>query len=306
MYNLLKPFFLFSVVCNKIEAQNTQIPVTQCKAGWQNWGGKCFYMSTGTKNWWDAKQDCIRRGGRLFEPRGKEINELVYSHVPGPSKCYWVGISDIDNEGKYVYASDNQPLAYTNFRPGYPLSNSSKNCFLYACDRSHPFKFWDYGCEVSIRYVCEDMEGNSECGVPDSILVENSFKVTDVEMCKGICNSIQACKFYTWSKQSLACGIRTIQSGGLLEFPNLETGSPYIEGTIQDKIFVGKVDKRSSAKACQLFCQEDPLCKSWTWFTLSHSLPNTCSLHYGETQTQQRLPSPSHLVSGPRCCDEEC
>ena len=40
--------------------------------GWQNWAGRCFYMSTGTKNWWDAKQDCIRRGGRLFEPRNKE------------------------------------------------------------------------------------------------------------------------------------------------------------------------------------------------------------------------------------------
>merc|ERR1712156_1068492 len=51
----------------------------KCKPGWVSWGGRCFYMSTGTKNWWDAKQDCIRRGGRLFEPRNKEVNELVYS-----------------------------------------------------------------------------------------------------------------------------------------------------------------------------------------------------------------------------------
>ena len=57
---------------------------------------------------WDAKQDCIRRGGRLFEPRSssssssrsKELNELVYSNVPGPAKCYWVGISDIEAENK--------------------------------------------------------------------------------------------------------------------------------------------------------------------------------------------------------------
>ena len=22
-----------------------------CKPGWQSWGGKCFFMSTATKNW---------------------------------------------------------------------------------------------------------------------------------------------------------------------------------------------------------------------------------------------------------------
>ena len=69
---------------------------------------------------WDAKQDCIRRGGRLFEPRwffrqrrwwnktgrSKELNELVYSNVPGPGKCYWVGISDIEAENKYAHKTD--------------------------------------------------------------------------------------------------------------------------------------------------------------------------------------------------------
>ena len=114
--------------------------LTACKPGWVDWAGRCFYMSTGTKNWWDAKQDCIRRGGRLFEPRNKEVNELVYSNVPGPTKCYWIGISDIEHEDKYVYASDDMPIVYSNFRPGYPVSNATKNCFLYACDRSNPFK----------------------------------------------------------------------------------------------------------------------------------------------------------------------
>ena len=32
--------------------------------------------------------------------RSKELNELVYSNVPGPGKCYWVGISDIEAENK--------------------------------------------------------------------------------------------------------------------------------------------------------------------------------------------------------------
>ena len=30
------------------------------------------------------------------------MNELVYSNVPGPTKCYWIGISDIEAENKLV------------------------------------------------------------------------------------------------------------------------------------------------------------------------------------------------------------
>ena len=74
------------------------------------------------------------------EVGGQEINELVYSNVPGPTKCYWIGISDIEHEDKYVYASDDQPILWTNFRPGFPVSNSSRNCLLYSCDRSYPFQ----------------------------------------------------------------------------------------------------------------------------------------------------------------------
>ena len=130
---------------------------------------------------------------------GQEINELVYSNVPGPTKCYWIGISDIEHEDKYVYASDDKPVLWTNFRPGFPVSNSSRNCLLYSCDRSYPFQFWDYGCEVAIRYVCEELAGNSDCGVPDTYMVEESFKTADVESCRSICKSISTCTFFTFS-----------------------------------------------------------------------------------------------------------
>ena len=159
-----------------------------------------------------------------------------------------------------MYASDDQPLVYTNFRPGYPVSNATKNCFLYACDRSHPFKvrnffwlpncksiqFWDYGCEVSIRYVCEETLGNSDCGVPDTYMVEESFKTADVESCRSICQSISACTFFTFSAQSLACGIKTYQPNGVVDFKNIETGSPFMSGTIRNKIFIGKSSRYSN------------------------------------------------------------
>ena len=139
---------------------------------------------------------------------------MVYSNVPGPTKCYWIGISDIEQEDKYVYASDDKPILWTNFRPGFPVSNNSRNCLLYSCDRSYPFQvrgkdsfeklntilqFWDYGCEVPIRYVCEEVVGNSDCGVPDTFMIEESFKTADMESCRSICQSISTCTFFTFS-----------------------------------------------------------------------------------------------------------
>ena len=180
---------------------------------------------------------------------------MVYSNVPGPTKCYWIGISDIEHEDKYVYASDDKPILWTNFRPGFPVSNSSRNCLLYSCDRSYPFQFWDYGCEVAIRYVCEELAGNSDCGVPDTYMVEESFKTADVESCRSICKSISACTFFTFSgerlsarsdlipaiaAQTLACGIKTYRPGGMIDFQNIETGSPYMSGSIRNKMYVGK------------------------------------------------------------------
>jgi len=262
-------------------------------------------MSSATKNWWDAKQDCIRRGGRLFEPRNKEVNELVYSNVPGPTKCYWIGISDIEHEDKYVYASDDKPILWTNFRPGFPVSNNSRNCLLYSCDRSYPFQFWDYGCEVPIRYVCEEVIGNSDCGVPDTFMVEESFKTADMESCRSICQSISACTFFTFSAQTLACGIKTYVPGGMIDFQNIETGSPYMSGTLRNKLFVGRHSRTKSAKECQQSCAKDIHCTSWTWSTATHSVPGICAHNYGEVRGKMTIPG-SHVVSGPKCCHGKC
>ena len=109
---------------------------------------------------------------------------------------------------------------------------------------------------MAIRYVCEEISGNSDCGVPDTFMVEESFKTADVESCRSICQSISSCTFFTFSgwkqslvsihihscllAQTLACGIKTYRPGGMIDFQNIETGSPYMSGTIRNKIYVGK------------------------------------------------------------------
>ena len=40
--------------------------------------------------------------------------------------------------------------------------------------------------------------------------------------------------------QTLACGIKTYVPGGMIDFQNIETGSPFMSGTLRNKLFVGR------------------------------------------------------------------
>ena len=66
------------------------------------------------------------------------MNELVYSNVPGPTKCYWIGISDIEHEDKYVYASDDKPILWTNFRQKYNKEKYRRKIHLLAFQAGLP------------------------------------------------------------------------------------------------------------------------------------------------------------------------
>ena len=48
---------------------------------WWNWKEDLWSVSYLLFRW-DAKQDCIRRGGRLFEPRNKELLSVHHLHSP--------------------------------------------------------------------------------------------------------------------------------------------------------------------------------------------------------------------------------
>ena len=127
----------------------------------------------------------------------QEINELVYSNVPGPTKCYWIGISDIEHEDKYVYASDDQPILWTNFRPGFPVSNSSRNCLLYSCDRSYPFQVGPV-CQAGSDGVCFLSSGTTGARWPSDTSVRR-YRATRTVASRTLSWWRNPSKRLTWS-----------------------------------------------------------------------------------------------------------
>ena len=95
-----------------------------------------------------ARSACVKKGGKLFEPRNIEttldlVNFASFNGFGG----FWLGIHDSKSQnGTYVYDSDHTPIEWSNWRNGEPKHiKRRENCAVMEtngewvdlpCDRS--------------------------------------------------------------------------------------------------------------------------------------------------------------------------
>lgn len=66
---------------------------------------------------------------------------------------FWIGISDIIKEDRWVYSSDLQPIRVTDFYPGQPNEYTSANCVAL---RKIFHGYWgDLPCSEHFNFICE-------------------------------------------------------------------------------------------------------------------------------------------------------
>ena len=65
----------------------------------------------------DAKTQCESDGANLITPRCHAENNLIMSLIP--EENIWIGINDLDQEGKFVYL-DGSDVSFTNWNSGEP------------------------------------------------------------------------------------------------------------------------------------------------------------------------------------------
>ena len=123
--------------------------------------GKCFYFEKEAKNFLDARENCKKKGGRLYEPKDnvslKKIANIAVNRIV--NRDAWIGILDPSTcapgsviEGTYVYDSNGKNIKFNLRR--YAKAQQSHKC-IQANINGHQGKVLREHCSRIRPSICE-------------------------------------------------------------------------------------------------------------------------------------------------------
>uniref|UniRef100_A0AAY4ESS0 C-type lectin domain-containing protein n=1 Tax=Denticeps clupeoides TaxID=299321 RepID=A0AAY4ESS0_9TELE len=130
--------FLFNVIWNS----------SACR--WRPLDERCYYFSTSTLPWDEARTDCDTKGARLMSIT--TVRERVRCTIN--SEIYWIGLNDIAEEGKWEWVDGSTYDHYLeNWRSGQPDNwDNNEDCGQVGGANGQ----WnDENCGVRRRYICK-------------------------------------------------------------------------------------------------------------------------------------------------------
>lgn len=140
----------------------------------QNPANGHYYALTPYLTWTGAEAWAQARGGHLVTLRNWE-EELWIKDTFGRHEYFWIGLSDIEEEGKWVWSSG-EPVVYTNWAEGEPNNCAWPGCYpedeaIMNWNAGDPLpqgygNYWNDILKTSCRGVAEM--------VPDYILIISS------------------------------------------------------------------------------------------------------------------------------------
>lgn len=120
----------------------------------------CYMVSLDKMSQPEAYEFCAIQGGSLAEPRSSTQTEYINSFI-NPDYHYWIGLSDLVQEGHFVWESDGTTVEYSNWYEGEPNSHGNEDCvILYA--------------SFGMQWADDDCPGNTCSGIPTHVLCQKS------------------------------------------------------------------------------------------------------------------------------------
>ena len=119
----------------------------------ENSWGKSFYKIYPAMSYAAADSQCKSDGSFLAIPRSEAENDFIASLIP--NEYIWIGINDIEQEGRYVTV-DGSTISYTNWDIGQPdNSHNEDGIHIWGGD-----KRWNDNQVYSlIKFVCSKSVG---------------------------------------------------------------------------------------------------------------------------------------------------
>ncbi|XP_017145884.1 C-type lectin 37Db-like [Drosophila miranda] len=117
-------------------------------------GSRFFYIEQHhVVNWFSGTNICRQKGGHLASPKsGEEFSRLKEKLTKG--RDYWLGISDLANEGVFQSQTTGNMAAFLKWGSGEPNNFANKeHCVELRSDSD--FLMNDNVCTVTMYFVCE-------------------------------------------------------------------------------------------------------------------------------------------------------
>ncbi|XP_053573889.1 F-box/LRR-repeat protein 12 isoform X3 [Bombina bombina] len=72
-----------------------------CESGWLTFGNNCYYFSSTKSDWMKARDMCMKNDSDLVVINNKEEQDFISERTS--SMRYWIGLSDLDDEGVWTW-----------------------------------------------------------------------------------------------------------------------------------------------------------------------------------------------------------
>ncbi|XP_045207888.2 CD209 antigen-like protein A [Mercenaria mercenaria] len=133
-----------------------------CPDGWTSHGAKCYHFSHDEESLPVAALVCQQMGGTLAEIETAEENVYLTSEVKLLKNYFWIGLTDVQEEGVWRWYTSKRLLTSTGFSswaPGRPDNVGGKE----NCGQIRPDGLWgDTTCHTFNFYICEKPLENTE------------------------------------------------------------------------------------------------------------------------------------------------
>ncbi|XP_066266211.1 perlucin-like protein [Branchiostoma lanceolatum] len=133
----------------------TESPAT-CPAGYQLFQRTCYRFSTDQKPYNESRNTCHGEGGRLATVKTNETHNFLANHVRAIAQSHtWIGLSDMETEGVWVWDDGTLLVGEGVWGRGEPNGGTRENCAHLSIYGFHDYRWNDSTCPSSYYYICE-------------------------------------------------------------------------------------------------------------------------------------------------------
>ena len=128
---------------------------TECPIGYQEISGEfCFAKGTEEETFVEATKACRQLGGFLAEPRSHAISNAI-TFFDFHQKPFFIGLRDINYNGKFLWQTDYAALTYEDWRTGQPDNYGGQQY----CVQNKNDGWSVCRCTEELDYLCQANKG---------------------------------------------------------------------------------------------------------------------------------------------------